>query len=162
MLNSTINHHIYESLPENIEQHLNHIAQLLVPKFLVSDCENSFLETPFPCHELGLPSEPRCKYIVDIITHLKHTNSTQDLWRKNRALIKPTSKTVTHLVHQGNALVTCFHQVLLCIHNDFASIVIQWQEQTNDSKADETRFSKEFVQEQGPNDDLDRRVYAPP
>jgi len=73
--------------------------------------------------------------------------------------IEPSSspyQKLTHLVHQGNTLVACFHQVLLCIHNDFASIVIQWQKQTNDSKADETRHSEESVQEQGSNDDLDR------
>lgn len=51
--------------------------------------------------------------------------------------IMTSDKYKTHLVHKRNALVSCFHEVVLRDDDDLARVVVHGQEEARHEQADE-------------------------
>lgn len=73
-------------------------------------------------------------------THLQHPDTTQNL------------------IHECYSLVSRLHQVILSTHNNRPSKVIQRQKQASNRQPEEARYSKQVIQEERSNDNLDGGV----
>ena len=63
-----------------------------------------------------------------------------------------------YLIHQRNPLIPRLHEVILGIHNDLSSEVVQWDEQARHEQPEQTGDAEQAVQEDGPNHELNGGV----
>ena len=64
-----------------------------------------------------------------------------------------------YLIHQRNPLIPCLHEVILGIHHDLSSEMVQREDQACDKQPEQTRDAEQVVQEDGSNHDFHRSVY---